>query len=243
MIRIILIASVATLFIASVAIASMRVLSPSTISGPGLTSTNVSIDVPPPFDTTKMVRDIDSHDDDDHRVSFENITVSNKGLEAELREINLAHDFPTATICAEVPTIADWLPVFSATYNGQPVGIWGWMLIDPDNAYQEKKRCYMVMFTSSSAPQDFSGQLVISLEYFRTITPEKIPESLILQARENLKNKGIDFEIENISHGVNIVVTDKPDFYTEEEAEQKVLEALTERFDGPWTFIVDLGQK
>lgn len=178
------------------------------------------------------------------KVTYENMIATNKGLTAQLREIDLNPDFPIVTICTDVPTPEDWLPEFSAIYNGNEIGIWGWRWIGPgDSAYQTKYRCYQVHLTPSSAPRDFSGQFVFSLDYFRTIPPEQIPDALIIQAKERLKGKEIDFEIENIPHGVNIIITNKPDSYSQEEAKQMVLEAMSERFEGPWTFIIDFDQK
>lgn len=178
------------------------------------------------------------------KVMYENVIATNKGLTAELREIDLNPEFPTVTVCTDVPTPEDWLPEFSATYNGNEIGIWGWRWIGPgDSAYQTTYRCYQVYLTLSSAPKDFSGQFVFSLDYFRTIPPEQIPDSLIVQAKERLKNTGIDFEIENITHGVNITIISKPNSYSQEEAKQIVLEAMSEKFEGPWTFVIDLDKK
>lgn len=178
------------------------------------------------------------------KVTYENVIVTNKGLTAELREINLNPESPTVTVCTDVPTPDDWLPEFSATYKGEEIGIWGWKWVGPgDSAYLTKYRCYQVYLTPSSAPKDFSGQFVFSLNYFRTLPPEQIPDSLIVQARERLKSKGIDFQIDNIPHGMNITITNKPDSYSQEEAKQMVIEAMSDKFDGPWTFVIDFDQK
>lgn len=175
---------------------------------------------------------------------YEDMIATNKGLTVELREIDLNPDAPTVTVCTDVPTPDDWLPEFSAFYDGSEIGISGWRWIGPgESAYQTKYRCYQVYLTPSSAPKEFSGQFVFSLDYFRTIPPEQIPDILIVQAKERLKNKGIDFEVENIPHGWNITIINKPDAYSQAEAEQMVREAMTEKFEGPWTFVIDFDQK
>lgn len=176
--------------------------------------------------------------------TYMDVRVSHNGLKAELREIDLNPDYPTITVCTDIPTIADWLPRFSAVHNGQRVGVWGWMLIDPDNiAYQKTNRCYLVHLTPSTAPKDFSGEFVLSLDYFETSIPERIPEDLIVRAKDRLRSEGIDFQVENIPKGVNLVITKKPDSCSEAEALQKVKDALTDRAYGPWTFTIVLEQE
>lgn len=179
-----------------------------------------------------------------NKVIYENMKVTNKGLTAELREIDLNPDFPTVTICIEVPTLGDWLPRFSGTYNGNEVRWWAYEWIGPgDSAYQAKYRCYRVSLSRSTAPKSFSGRFVFSLDYFETSLPEQIPEFLIALAKERLKEKGIIFEVQNTTRGWDIIVLNKPDAYTQAEAEQMVREAMTEKFEGPWTFVIDFDQK
>jgi len=167
------------------------------------------------------------------------------GLTAEVAQVDLNPDAPTVSICADVPTIADWLPQFSATYNGQPVGVMGWMLLDPSNtAYQEKNRCYLVMLSSEQlGSKKISGTLILSLDYFETSIPERLPVDLIAKAKERLKDSGIDFEVQNVPHGQNFIFPKKPDSYSDEDAFQRVTDALKDKVYGPWVFTIDLNQK
>jgi hypothetical protein len=45
------------------------------------------------------------------------ISVTNKNLTAVAREVNLAPQNPSVTICSDLPTLADWLPIFSVKLN------------------------------------------------------------------------------------------------------------------------------
>lgn len=179
--------------------------------------------------------------------SSENFVMKSSinGLTAEVTQVDLNPDAPTVSVCADVPTIADWLPQFSAAYNGQSVGVLGWMLLDPNNtAYQEKHRCYLVMLsTEHLGSKKTSGTLILSLDYFETSIPERLPLDLIAKAKERLKDLGIDFEVQDVPHGQNYIFTKKPDFYSEAEAFQKVREALKDTVYGPWVFRIDLNQK
>jgi len=94
------------------------------------------------------------------------------GLTVEIRGYDLNPDYPTVTVCADLPSVADWLPRFSAIYKSQPVDISAWMLIDPDNtAYQAANRCYLVMLPAGVFDTNPSGKLVFSLDYFEMSLP------------------------------------------------------------------------
>jgi hypothetical protein len=178
--------------------------------------------------------------------SSENFVMKSSvnGLTAEITQVDLNPDAPTVTVCANVPTIADWLPQFSAAYNGQSVGVIGWILLDPSNtAYQEQNRCYLVMLSNEQlGSKKISGTLILSLDYFETSIPERLPVELIAKAKERLKDSGIDFEVQDVSHGQNFIVTKKPDSYSDTDAFQKVTEALKDKVYGPWVFKIDLNQ-
>jgi len=179
--------------------------------------------------------------------SDENIVMKSSinGLTAEVTQVDLNPDAPTVSVCADVPTIADWLPQFSAKRNGQPVGVIGWMLLDPTNtAYQQKNRCYLVMLSNEQlSSKKNSGTLILSLDYFETSIPERLPVDLIAKAKERLSGSGIDFEVQDVPHGQNFIFTRKPDSYSDEDASQKVTDALKDKVYGPWVFIIDLNQK
>ncbi len=172
------------------------------------------------------------------------------GLTVEIRGYDLNPDHPTITVCADLPSVADWLPRFSAIYKGQPVdGNNAWMLIDPDNtAYQAANRCYLVMLPGGVFDTNPSGKLVFSLDYFEMSLPERLPADIIAKAKDQLASSGtgIDFEVQTISHGQNLIITKKPDSVSQEDALQaveKAIESVTDKVYGPWVFTIDLSQK
>lgn len=168
-----------------------------------------------------------------------------QGLTVELRTIDLNPDYPTITICADIPTVADWLPRFSAIYDGKEIPVTGWMLLDPNNnAARSKNRCYLATLdTQVFQSGTLSGQLTFSLDYFEMSLPERIPDEIIAKAQTVLKDSGIEFIIQDVSHGQNILVTGKPDALSQDEAmknAQMAIEAATEKVYGPWDFTIDL---
>lgn len=177
------------------------------------------------------------------------LTATIDGLTAEIREYDLNPEYPTITICTDIPSVADWLPIFSASYNDKPVDVWQVMLIDPQNtAYQEKNRCYLAMLTEGIIQPDQPGTLTFSMEYFRMSVPERLPNDLIAKAKKYLLEEGIniDFEIKDVDHGQSIVITKKPDNYTDEQSYQAIQDAIEQSIDkvyGPWIFTIDLSQK
>ncbi len=177
------------------------------------------------------------------------LTATTDGLTAEIREYDLNPEYPTITICTDIPSIADWLPIFSASYNDKPIDVWQVMLIDPINtAYQEINRCYLAILTEGIIQPDQTGTLTFSLEHFQMSVPERLPDILIAKAKKYLveKNGDIDFEMKDVDHGQVIVITKKPTNYTDEQSYQAIQEAIGQSVDkvyGPWIFTIDLPKK
>jgi hypothetical protein len=181
-------------------------------------------------------------------VKKESLKETRSGLTVEIRSYDLNLDYPTVTVCADLPSVADWLPRFSAIYKDQPVDVNTWMLIDPDTAYQAANRCYLVMLPAGVFGTNPSGKLVFSLDYFEMSLPEKLPVDIIKKAKETLAalGTGIDFEVQDIPHGQSLIITKKPDSISQEDAlqaVQKAIESATDKVYGPWTFTINLSQK
>ncbi|MCC7119542.1 MAG: hypothetical protein IT310_13540 [Anaerolineales bacterium] len=174
------------------------------------------------------------------------LVIAKQGLTAEIREYDLNPDYPTVTVCTDLPSIADWLPIFTASFNGKEIGIWQVMLIDPDGAAPEKKnRCYLAMLVEGNFKPGEKGKLIFRIEYFQMSIPELLPDELLIKAKNNLKDKGldIDFEMQNVDHGQIVIIKTKPSTLTDEQAYQAIQEAIAqapEKIQGPWTFVIDV---
>lgn len=174
------------------------------------------------------------------------LKATKDGLTVEITKYDLNPDYPTVTICADLPSVADWLPIFSATYNGQPVDVWQVMLIDPQNdASQKKNRCYLAMLKEGIFQPGQSGTLIFNLEQFQMSIPEILPDDLLAKVKKNLKDKAldIDFEMKSVDHGQVVVIKKKPSALTDEQVYQAIQEAIAqapEKVQGPWTFVIDV---
>ncbi|GEM_PF-5256890 len=174
-----------------------------------------------------------------------NVTkASVNGITAEITsKIEIYHGSPSVTLCTDAPSVADWLPHMSATYNGQQVNITGWGLVDPDSAVQSKHRCYIVIFEDAVIdPSHPSGKLLFSLDYFEMSLPEILPVDIIAKARDKLKTSGIDFEVQSVPHTQGIVITKKPGSVANDQALQAAEDAIaasTDKVYGPWTFVLN----
>jgi hypothetical protein len=124
----------------------------------------------------------------------EKTDVSNRGLTAELKGVDMDPDWPTITLCADLPTIADWMPRFSAVYRGEKIPVVGWRLLDPTNtASKMKNRCYDAnLSTDIFASGPPSGTLLFSLDYWEASTPENSP----IQLTPNIVNGPWVFAVE-----------------------------------------------
>jgi len=175
--------------------------------------------------------------------SIANAQANNNGLLAQITQIDLNPENPNLTICADIPSVADWLPRFSAAYKETNYEMLDWILLDPENnAYIKNNRCY---FVTLPPIQLTTGKLKISLDYFEASTPERLPEDLITKVKNNLKSKGLDldFEMKNVEHGQMIVITRKPLQYDETQAYQIIQAAIKdapEKVHGPWAFMIDV---
>lgn len=177
-------------------------------------------------------------------VENSNTSVTIKGLTAEVQGVDLNPDWPTVTICTDVPSVADWVPTFSAIHDGKIVRVVGWELLDPDNAVKEQHRCYDAILWSEDLDfQNLSGVLVLSLDYLTISLPERIPADVIAAANELTKAAQIEFEYREVDHGAYFTITQKPANLSEETALQNINEALQSvqgKVVGPWVFKIDL---
>jgi len=178
-----------------------------------------------------------------------NISTTKKDLTAVLEEISLDPQNPTVKVCSDLPTIADWLPIFSVNLNDQAVRVMQISVLNSDKTRLEINRCYMVLLSPESFNfNNISGTLVVSMDYFKILMPEKLPSDseIVAAAKTEAQKQGIDFEVQDLEHGWNINVTKKPTDMNADQAIQivtKILETQAGRVDGPWVFTIDLDKQ
>jgi hypothetical protein len=70
-------------------------------------------------------------------------------------------------------------------------------VLNSDEARLEINRCYMVSLSPESINfNNISGTLVVSMDYFKILLPEKLPSDseIVAAAKSEAQKQGIDFE-------------------------------------------------
>lgn len=224
--------------------------------GPGLASSqsNVMANVDQIPETPIQAETISSSEENNQAVPSyivfnPEISVTEKQLTATVNEVNLDPQNPTVKVCSDLPTVADWLPIFSVKLNDQAVRVMQISVLNSDKARLEINRCYMVSLSPESFDfNNISGTLVVSMDYFKILLPEKFPSDseIAAVAKTEAQKQGIDFEVQDLEHGWNINVTKKPTDMNADQAIQivtKILETQAGRVNGPWVFTIDLNKR
>jgi hypothetical protein len=149
------------------------------------------------------------------------------------------------TMCFDMPTKQDWqlwkttirigdseeYPNASAS-NAISGNIKG------DIGLDAPVRCMELGF---DAPYDDKSSVVtVNVPYLITSVPEVISAERVRLANEKLNAQGIAFEYINLGHGSNVEVIKRPEGMPDWEVYPLVWDALADRYDGPWMFIVPM---
>jgi hypothetical protein len=80
--------------------------------------------------------------------------------------------------------MVDWLTIFSATYNEEPIDMWMIQIIDEDNtAYKSINRWYKALLKEGIIQADKPGILTFTMDHFRTAIPEVYPDDLLKKSK------------------------------------------------------------
>jgi hypothetical protein len=141
------------------------------------------------------------------------------------------------------PAGEQWLPTVSLIYRGTIVGAFSSGLIDGSSGDSKQEMCYRLNYAYPFYP-DAAGDPKVDVSILITqLTkdqPEILPYGLIAHAQNQLAVEGIQFSYVILNHGVNIVITEKPETLTETDALRKVNTALTGDGIASGVFIFDL---
>ncbi|MCC6259941.1 MAG: hypothetical protein IT311_03670 [Anaerolineales bacterium] len=164
-------------------------------------------------------------------VSANNITASLISVEASATQVK-------SEICIDLPNNGDWLPYASIEIKGESFPADGVTLQnakDP-NTYKNSYRCYEFSF-SVSVPSD-TTELKINIEKLQINLSESLTTEMCAEAERKIQATYSDFSFscEFGNHGIGFNILEKPQEMTEDQANQLIFEALTERIEGPWEF-------
>lgn len=178
-------------------------------------------------------------------IRMENLdhTVVANDVSMTLQSLTLNPSHAEALICFEMPSAVDWgLTASTITIAGREYPFSGGGLAQtPDGKYIEvtdSERCNNIGF---DIPHDESASsLTLTVPKLLASVPEVVTLDRVQMANERLAESGIEIDYENIDHGGNIVILKQPEGMEDVEIYPLVWDAMSEQYEGPWVFAVDL---
>ncbi len=134
-------------------------------------------------------------------------------------------------LCVFDPNGEQWLPDVDLIYQGNIIFPTNVGLLDGSNGDPQQPMCYRIHYAGSFAIQPandpWKGMSVLVTKLTQD-QPERLPGELIAQAQNDLAAQDIAFNYVIVNHGVNIVITQKPENLTDAEVFAKIHRALQE---------------
>lgn len=168
-------------------------------------------------------------------VSSNNVTVS-------LMSVDVSDSRVESEVCIELPDNGDWLPYAYLEVEGKQTPVETVVLMNAKNAdtYKSSYRCYQFEFPASVS--DDVAEVKVVVEKLQINLPEFLTEEMCAEAEKEIQNTYSDFSFscEIGKQGIGFTILDKPQDMTEDQANQLIIEALTETVEGPWELVYNL---
>jgi hypothetical protein len=179
-------------------------------------------------------------------IKIENIdqTLVANNVSMTLKTLILNPSHAEALICFQMPSPLDWgLTASTITVGGTEYPFSGGGLAsgkaDPDSALTSPERCNDVRF-NIAYEMDMLSSVTLTVPKLMASVSEVVTEDTVNKANQRLAGTGIVFNYENIDHGGNIVILQRPDGMSDEEVYPLIWDALAEQYEGPWVFTVQI---
>jgi hypothetical protein len=199
------------------------------VEGPTAVGTfGFELDVPV-LDGTRM-------ENPDHTVVANDVSMT-------LKSLTLSPSHAEALICFEMPSAVDWgLTASTITVGGREYSFSGAELVyTPDGKYiqvTDPERCNRIGF--DILYDESASSITMTVPRLLASVPEVVTPDRVQMANARLADKGIQFDYENIDHGGNIVILQRPEGMEDVEIYPLIRDALAEQYEGPWVFTVEL---
>ncbi len=162
-------------------------------------------------------------------------TVEANGLGITLEQVTLAPSQVALRLCFDLPDGGDWQPQLQVRVDGAAGSLAGYGLTErPDPSDTQRCADYEIMV--GYTPE--SRTLEVNID--RLQTSESISPESLARAQERLVAQGIVLEFETGRGHFGWNILSAPEGMSEQAINEKVSAALSEQFEGPWTFIVAL---
>jgi hypothetical protein len=178
-------------------------------------------------------------------LEMENIdqTVVANNVSMTLKTLVLNPSYAEALLCFQMPSPVDWgLTASKITLGGREFPFSGGGDIRGADGkgflLTDLERCTSIGF---NIPYDESdSSILLTVPKLVGSLPEVVTEDRVQMANQRLADKGIQIDYENIDHGGNIVILERPEGATDVEIYPLIWDALAEQYEGPWTFTVEI---
>jgi hypothetical protein len=178
-------------------------------------------------------------------IKIENIdqTVTTNNVAMTLKSVTVNPSFVGALICFQMPSAVDWgLMPTKLMISGREYSVSGGGIAspknDPNSAVTSPERCNNIGFDIAYDPTATS--LTLTVPRLQASYNEVVTQEVIDRANQRLADKGIQFTYENIDHGGNIVILKRPEGATDPEIYPLIMDAMSDQYDGPWVFTVEI---
>ena len=174
-----------------------------------------------------------------------NQIVEANGISLTLKSLILNRSHVDALLCFEMPSAKDWSPDLRFGLGGAPdegaPEAFGSSLFPGDGkgfSLSDPERC--VGMGTDVSYEGGPTRVVLTIPKLKTSIPERIPEEMVQQANERLKDRGIVFEVIAQDHGNNFNILRRPDGMPDTELYPLIWDALGDWYEGPWEFTVEI---
>jgi hypothetical protein len=185
-------------------------------------------------------------------------TLVNSFIQMRLEKVEITPSFTTVWLCYSTPSNADWIVArselqagnnsvqndsYRLLYDAFYGGYQGLPPAPTDMPQPETGRCISLDFQLGHA--NIPGTMTLTIPALELSVPEVIPEDQIQMAQDMLRAQAIEVSYTTFSAaggggGGGPIFTKKPGGMTDEQAYQKLMDALGYNYPGPWVFEIQV---
>jgi hypothetical protein len=165
-----------------------------------------------------------------------NQTVEANGVSMTLQTLRIATSQTNISLCYDLPDERDWQPDIEVSIDGESgVTVAGNLTGKPHRV--QNQSCFQLkslLFYESA-----SHHMTIRIDKLRT-APSEWTVDTTARAKDRLRQQGIEVEFYFTGNGAGYNVLHVPEGMDDPQISRAVTDALSEFYDGPWVFEVDL---
>lgn len=165
-----------------------------------------------------------------------NQRIESNNISMSLQSLRIAASQTNILLCYSLPDERDWQPEIIVSIDGvEGVSAGGSLLLQP--GFSESEPCYDLK--SPVFYQASSRHMTITVDKLRVGPSEWTPE-ITTRAQDRLHQQGIEVEFYFGANGAGYDVIQAPEEMDNADVGLAIYDALSEFYEGPWVFEIDL---